>query len=78
MERMENVDSLVEEYRDILGGQSTGQIESLEEILVREGEWTPQAASHLVQLARGYGTFMLKNALAISIALEIEDGELGF
>jgi hypothetical protein len=29
-------------------------------------------------LARDYGSFMLRNALAISLALDIEDGELGF
>jgi len=31
-----------------------------------------------MQLAENYGSFMLRNALAISLALEIEDGEFGF
>jgi hypothetical protein len=29
-------------------------------------------------LCDDYGSFMLRNALAISLALDIEDGELGF
>ena len=36
------------------------------------------ALSHLLGLASAYGSFMLRNALAISLALGIEDGELGF
>jgi len=31
----------------------------------------------VVGLARDYGTFMLRNALALAAALEIEDGALG-
>jgi len=52
--------------------------DSLEEALMDEAEWTAEAAEHLVWLARAYGSFMLRNALAVSLALEIEDGELGF
>ena len=50
----------------------------LQEALVQEAEWTPQAAAHLVDLAQRYGTFMLRNALAVALALGIEDGELGY
>ena len=46
--------------------------------MIREADWTADAAQHLVQLAHDYGSFMLRNAAAISIALDIEDGELGF
>lgn len=52
--------------------------ESVEAALIREADWTADAAQHLVQLAHDYGSFMLRNAAAISIALDIEDGELGF
>jgi len=53
-------------------------LESLRTELVTSGEWTPNAAEHLVSLARRYGTFMLRNALALAGALGLEDGELGF
>ena len=78
MQTLESVGSLVEEYRVILGGHDADRMESLEDVLIREGDWSPQAASHLLQLAQDYGSFMLRNALAISLALEIEDGDLGF
>lgn len=45
--------------------------------LVETAEWTDAAASDLIQLARHYGVFMLRNALALAVALEIADGELG-
>lgn len=50
----------------------------LKNISITEGEWRPIASDHLLKLANGYGSFMLKNALALSLALQIEDGELGF
>jgi hypothetical protein len=74
----ENVSGLVEEYRALFADADTDSQESLETTLVREAEWTPEAAEHLLRLARDYGSFMLRNALAISLALDIEDGELGF
>ena len=45
--------------------------------LVRTAEWTDVAAAHLVDLARSYGSFMLRNALALAVAAEVEDGALG-
>ncbi len=78
MESLANVSSLVDEYRSIIEVGSSVPTESLEDLLVREADWSPRAASHLLQLARQYGSFMLRNALAISLALEIEDGDLGF
>ena len=75
---MEDVSALVEEYRTLFEDSSGGLSDFLEDTMIRQAEWSPQAASHLLQLARVYGSFMLRNALAISLALEIEDGELGF
>lgn len=46
--------------------------------LVRTAEWTDGAAEHLMNLANYYGAFMLRNALALAVALQIEDGELDF
>ena len=41
-------------------------------------DWTHQGAQAIISLANDYGTFMLRNALALAIALEQEDGDLGF
>lgn len=76
MNTPENVGSLVEEYRVLVG--NTDSLKSLEAALVSEGDWSREAAIQLVKLAKLYGSFMLRNALAISLVLEIEDGELAF
>jgi len=78
MNTAENVAGLVEEYRTLFEDADVGSSDSLETVLVRDAEWTPEAAAHLLRLATHYGSFMLRNALAISLALDIEDGELGF
>jgi len=78
LESLENVGSLVDEYRTLIGATSADPKHSFEDLLVRQGDWSPRAAYHLLQLAQSYGSFMLRNALAISLALEIEDGDLGF
>ena len=76
MNTSENVGPLVEEYCVLVGNAKS--LKSLEDILVCEGDWSHEAAMHLVKLAKLYGSFMLRNALAISLALKVEDGELGF
>jgi hypothetical protein len=78
MESPDNVTSLVDGYRAVFGAAIFDSTGSLENLLVREGDWSPDAATQLLQLAQGYGSFMLRNALAISLALGIEDGDLGF
>ena len=40
--------------------------------------WTREGAEQVTRLAREYGGFMLRNALAIANVLDVEDGELGF
>lgn len=49
----------------------------IEQLLVNEHEWTEKGAACLVQLVRQYGSFILGNAYALALVLEIEDGELG-
>lgn len=78
MNAAQNVADLVEEYDTLFQEVRGRSTDSLERKLVRDAEWTPEAAAHLLRLARNYGSFMLRNALAISLALDIEDGELGF
>lgn len=46
-------------------------------VLSSEGEWTPHAAEHLMSIVQNYGSFFLKNAYALAIAANIEDGQLG-
>jgi hypothetical protein len=45
--------------------------------LQNEMEWTEEGAKHLTIIAREYGGFMLRNALALATVLGIEDGSLG-
>jgi hypothetical protein len=46
--------------------------------LKEQHDWTDIAAEALIMLARQYGAFMLRNALALAIVMDTEDGELGF
>jgi len=45
--------------------------------LQSEAGWTEEGAKHIANLARNYGSFILRNALALAITLNIEDGKLG-
>ncbi len=45
--------------------------------LQNEMEWTPEGAVYVAALARDYGGFMLRNALALATVLCVEDGSLG-
>lgn len=72
MQTAENISFLVQEYQSIVEDSSR---ESLKNRLVEEADWTDQGAEELIYLAKRYGSFVLRNALALSIALEIEDGE---
>lgn len=78
MDGQESVSGLVAEYRTMFANRDTQDVDLLEELLEKEGDWTANSPEHLLTLARDYGSFMLRNALAISLVLEIEDGELGF
>ena len=53
-------------------------INALADDLAREAEWTPDAAHALICLVKAYGSFMLRNATALAIALGVEGGELDF
>ncbi|NNM84883.1 MAG: hypothetical protein HKL96_03880 [Phycisphaerales bacterium] len=75
---------LAEEYRALAKlagwGLHPDKIASnhLRSALVKKSDWTPEAADELLFLAREYGAFMLRNALALAAALEIEDGRAGY
>ncbi|MEA3469692.1 MAG: hypothetical protein U9R57_15925 [Thermodesulfobacteriota bacterium] len=85
MDTIEEISSLAEEYRIIIqqaerdnGCYLKSSKGTIDELLARDGEWSMEAAEHLSHLANPYGSFMLRNALALSMALQKEDGELGF
>jgi hypothetical protein len=75
MNRPEDVSGLVEEYRALV--EATDSYDALRNALIVDSEWTACGATHVLQLARNYGAFVLRNALAVALALEIHDGELG-
>ena len=70
--------SLIDEYDGLFEKVKDDQIDTLRDLLVSNADWSDQAASYLLQLVKDNGSFILRNALSISLALGIEDGELGF
>lgn len=52
-------------------------VDDIVDLLVSQSDWTPQGAAHLVKVATDYGSFVLRNAWALSVAMGIEDGDLG-
>jgi hypothetical protein len=52
--------------------------EQLTRVLCNDHDWTDHGARAIVSLANDYGAFMLRNALALAVVLDKEDGDLGF
>ncbi len=82
---MKQIESLILEYRDTVAhcsarsqAETLPDYEGLALALAQDHDWTEQGARAIIDLANNYGSFMLKNALALSIALGREDGELGY
>jgi hypothetical protein len=80
MTEIELLGSTVSEYGKLVAPTKTTS--SSAEILVKrlstESEWTEEGARVIVSLANNYGAFVLRNALALAVVLDKEDGELGF
>ena len=76
--------SLISEYTSLITDTDRRKIaiqlnsENLIRKLQAEHDWTDSGARALVCLANDYGAFMLRNALALAIALGKEDGDLHF
>jgi hypothetical protein len=71
---------LIDEYRAILmpkGKQPRVALCDVASALKEEADWTMEGAQTLVMLAQCYGWFVLRNATALAIVLDIEDGECG-
>lgn len=80
-----DVSLLVDEYatlvRDALRGASCQRRDvdwaNVSSLLTSDAGWTPRGAAAVARLARQYGAFVLRNALALAIAADVEDGQLG-
>ena len=71
-------DILLAEYDNLIAKVGEGATdEQIVAALVRDAEWTEQGAQEVLHLARKFGTSILRNALALATAMQIEDGEAG-
>jgi hypothetical protein len=68
-------DTIRQDIGTDLGAEATD--EQIVRALVERGDWTEQGAREVLQLARRYGTSILRNALALAAAMQIEDGNAG-
>jgi hypothetical protein len=83
MTEIELLESAVHEYRCLLAsneghGAKIVDMNLLVQRLSRAHDWTEQGARVIVTLANEYGAFMLRNALALALALGKEDSDCGF
>jgi hypothetical protein len=83
MTEIELLGSAVHEYQGLLAlsevdGAEIVNMNRLVPHLSRAHDWTEEGARAIVTLANEYGAFMLRNALALALALGKEDGDLGF
>jgi hypothetical protein len=51
--------------------------DKLIDLLCSKGDWTTQGAEALIAVVRNYGSFILRNALALAVVTKTEDGKLG-
>jgi hypothetical protein len=82
MKENQRLESAISEYKGLVPvnfkeGLSPAIKDRLISALSREHDWTEEGAASIVSLASDYGAFVLRNALALAIALDIEDGALG-
>lgn len=70
--------SLRLEYREIVArvGEAAEDARIISTLIIDAG-WTAEGARTVLRLARIYGTSILRNALALAEAMDIEDGEAG-
>ena len=81
MDAGEELERTIDEYRNMLAEikQSQKNKEDLHWDLVQWklssiSDWTREGAEEVTRLAREYGGFFLRNALAIANVLSVEDG----
>lgn len=76
------LESRIHEYENILGESPSScysdDLSGIAQTLCKQSDWTDKGAKTILRLAQNYGTFMLRNALAVAIVLGREDGKKGF
>jgi hypothetical protein len=78
------LESRIHEYENLLkvmrDERQTDQDDSISitQALCRNADWTVSGAQEIVELVKNYGTFILRNALAVAVVLGMEDGNKGF
>ena len=82
MNEVNYLESTVSEYRALVAPVSSRKRVGVDRShltrkLVSSHEWSETGADALASLATKYGAFVLRNVLALAVALEIEDGEIG-
>lgn len=77
--------NLVQEYETLMSEIGKGQDikEDIDWLAVEaklhlEADWTEEGSRHLVQLVQDNGSFILRNALALALVANVEDGALNF
>jgi len=76
------VESLISEYSGLFGNvESEGKQKkysksSIIRNLVKSADWTTSGAEEILSLVDNYGAFILRNALALAVVLNKEDGDL--
>lgn len=68
---------LVDEYSSLVPDHGNPNWEAIEAKLIDVHDWTPKAACCLVEMTKKYGWFFLRNATALAIVCDNEDGQLG-
>lgn len=83
MKEAQHLDSLISEYKSLLyesqpkNAQDNYNEAAVIDQLVKSADWSDRGASEILMLADQYGAFILRNALALAVALGKEDGALG-
>lgn len=80
MNEGKHVESLISEYTALIKKPSVDVAcpkgeGAILKTLVKEVEWTEAGADILLMLVNDYGAFMLRNALALAVVLDKEDGD---
>ena len=78
---LDTIGNTIQEYADVFslpGRNHAIDWLRIEAKLHNEMEWTQEGAAQVATLARDYGVFVLRNALALAVSLGVEDGELGY
>lgn len=70
-----DLSGLVSEYATSFDSNSDWQ--KVADDLAASHDWTDEAARQITNLVRSYGAFVLRNAAALAITLDFQDGEEG-